>query len=465
MKKLASTALTMVIGAGLLAGCGANNSSDSAANGTNAGDAANASGNSKEPKVVTISVRENTWGARKDNFLEAQKRLNEELKSENVKVNIDWWPGIDDDELILQAQAGKVADVFMNSSVDIGWERDAGLIRDIDWLKDSATFKNVPDSYTNIMKYDGHYYGAIQDMDASPVFISRKALEGIGWTKDQIDGLKAKVDKGEFTFEELVNLADEAKKKNLVKVGFAVEDTRFEGWNYAFGVYNYDAASNKLVLSNKAKDVYSFWSDAVKRGVISEGIADVDTDKAAPMFVKGEIFAEFARTEFYSMMREANGMKDDIQGYDKWFNDNVIWIPVPSAEKGGKPVSYSNPAMIFVGPTVDDAKMPYVERLIEHVLDPDLQINHTIASGKLPVTPEAQEDPRFKEMSFYKDHAYLVDFTKTRPALPDYATFVKGYTLGVDAILTKGKSADEAFDYFSKEVKQNVPADHVEIEK
>jgi inositol-phosphate transport system substrate-binding protein len=464
VKKLAGVALTVVMGVGFLAGCGTKDDAGNSANGANAGNAANGANGSGEAKVVTISVRENTWGARKDNFLEAEKRLNEELKSENVQVKLDWWPGIDDDELVLQAQAGKVADVFINSSVDIGWERDAGLIRDIDWVKDSNVFKNVPASYKDIMDYDGHYYGVIQDMDASPVFISRKALQGIGWTNDQIDGLRAKVDSGEFTFGELVDLADQAKKKNLVKVGFAVEDTRFEGWNYAFGSYNYDAAANKLILSSKAKDVYSFWADAKKRGVIAEGIGDVDTDKAAPMFVKGQVFAEFARTEFYEMMREANGMKDDIEGYDKWFNENVVWTPVPSAEKGGKPVSYSNPAMIFVGAKVDDAKMPYVQRLIEHVMDPDLQVNHTIASGKLPVTPEAQEDPRFKAMSFYKDHAYMVGFTKTRPALPDYATFIKGYTLGIDAILTKGKSADEAYDIFKKEVKQNVPADRVSIE-
>nr|WP_240546453.1 extracellular solute-binding protein [Paenibacillus artemisiicola] len=457
---------------GVLAGCGSSNTADTAngANGADAGGtnaaAGSAGGNaaSAEPKVVTISVRENTWGARKDNFQEAEKRLNEDLKARNVQVKIDWWPGIDDDQLVLQAQAGKVADVFINSSVDIGWERDAGLIRDIDWVKDSKTFKSVPESYTNIMKYDGHYYGAIQDMDASPVFISRKALEGIGWTKDRIDGLKGRVDSGDFTFGDLVDLADQAKKKNLVKTGFAVEDTRFEGWNYAFGSFNYDPEANKLLLSDKAKDVYAFWADVKKRGVIAEGIGDVDTDKAAQMFVKGEIFAEFARTEFYQMMRDANGMKDDIPGYNKWFDENVVWIPVPPAEKGGKPVSYSNPAMMFVGAKVDDEKMPYVQGLIEHVLDPDLQINHTLASGKLPVTPEAQEDPRFKEMPFYKDHAYLVEFTKTRPALPDYATFVKGYTLGVDAILTKGASAEDAFALFEKDVKQNVPADRVTIQ-
>ena len=142
----------------------------------------------------------------------------------------------------------------------------------------------------------------------------------------------------------------------------------------------------------------------------------------------------------------------------------MVWIPIPSAVKGGKPVSYSNPAMIFVGSQVDDAKMPYVQRLIEHVLDPDLQINHTIISGKLPVTPEAQEDPRFQDMTFYKDHAYLVEFTKTRPALPDYSTFMKGYTLGVDAILTQNKSADEALDIFKEEVQQNIPADRVVIQ-
>lgn len=458
MKKLTSTALSVIISVGLLAGCGSNNNSDSGQTSVNGTD------KEAKPKVVTISVRENTWGARKDNFIEAEKRLNDELKAENVQVKIDWWPGIGDDELILQSQAGKTADIFINSSVDIGWQRDAALIRDIDWVQNSEVFKNVPESYTDIMKYDGHYYGVIQDMDASPVFISRKALQGLGWTNEQMDGLKGRVDSGDFTFADLVNLADEAKKQNLVKVGFAVEDTRFEGWNYAFGNYNYNAEQNKMVLAPQTKDVYAFWSDAVKRGVINEGIGDVDTDKAAPMFVKGEIFAEFARTEFYQMMREANGMKDDIEGYNTWFNENVVWIPVPSATKGGKPVSYGNPAMIYVGPTVDDSEMPYVQKLIEHVMAPDLQVNHTIASGKLPVTPEAQEDERFKSMEFYKDHAYMIEFTRTRPAQPDYAIFTKAYTLGVDAILTKGKSADEAYELFKKDAKQNVPADHLIIE-
>ncbi|WP_172199710.1 extracellular solute-binding protein [Saccharibacillus qingshengii] len=452
MKKLVLGALGLVLGTGLLAGCSADNE---------AAEAASADGKTKQ---ITISVRESTWGARKDNFIEAEKRLNEDLKAEGVEVKIDWWPGIGDDELILQAQAGKVADIFMNSSVDIGWELNAGIIREIDWVKDSAVFKDVPESYTDIMKYDGHYYGAIQDMDASPVFISRQALEGLGWTAAEIDGLRGRVDAGDFTFGDLEQLAEQAKQKNLVKMGFAVEDTRFEGWNYAFGNYNYNAEQNKMVLTGKTKNVYDFWADAVSRGVIDKSIGEIGTDKAAPMFVKGEIFAEFARTEFYQLMREAKGMQEDTEGFDKWFNENVVWIPIPSAEKGGKPVSYSNPAMIYVGPSVDDEKMPYVQKLIEHVLDPDLQINHTLASGKLPVTPEAQEDERFKKLDFYKDHAYLLELTRTRPAQPDYATYTQAYVLGVDAILTKGQTAEQAYELFRKDAQQNVPSDRLLIE-
>ncbi|WP_171056379.1 hypothetical protein [Paenibacillus sinopodophylli] len=459
MKKLALGLVSVMTSMTLLAGCSTGSNTGAAANG-----GTDASSNGDKMKEVVISVRENTWGARKDNFVEAEKRLNEELKSENVQIKIDWWPGIGDDELILQAQANKVADVFINSSVDIGWQLNAGLIRDVDWVGTSDVFKNMPESYNNIMKYEDHYYGVIQDMDASPVFISRKALEGLGWTAAQIDELKARVDAGSFTFGELVDLADEAAKQKLVKVGFGVEDTRFEGWNYTFDNYNYNAAENKMVLSKNTEKVYEFWQDAKQRGVVTEGIAEIDTDKAAELFIKGELFAEFARTEFYQVMRTQLGMDEDLAGYEAWFKENAIWIPVPSVEQGGKPVSYSNPALIYVGAKVDDEKMPYVQKLIERVLDADLQINHTLKSGKLPVTAAAQEDPRFQEMSFYKDHAYLIEFTKTRPAQMDYAVYMKSFTLGIDAILTKGQTAAQAFELFQKDVKQNVPADSLIVE-
>ena len=276
-------------------------------------------------------------------------------------------------------------------------------------------------------------------------------------------GLKEKVDNGEFIMSDLVDAAEEALNKGLVDTGFAVEDTRFEGWTMAHGYDNYDEKENKLVVNEKAKDVYSFWKDAFDRGVISEGVGSLDTEMSAAKAVNNEIFAAFARSEYYRMIADELGMKTTDQKYQDWFNENLIWIPVPSAIKGGQAASYSNPGMLFVGSDVDEEKMPYVQRYIELMLTPELQVNHTINSGKLPVTPEALEQV-VETLPFYADHYYLTDFTKVRSPHSDYAVLVEGYTMGVDSILTKGASADEAYETYIKEAQQNVPGDRLIIE-
>jgi len=415
-----------------------------------------------EMKTITITRRLAEWGARDANFDEALVRLNKELEGQNVQVVVEEWPKVDDDELLLQGQAGKKADIFINSSVDIGWELEAGLIKEVDWVKDSELFSTTSDNLMNIMYYDGHYYGVLQDMDTSPVFLCRSTLKSLGMTDTDIDGLRDKVNNGEFVLSDLVDLAKQAMDQGLVDIGFAVEDKRFEGWKYAYGVYNYDLDQNKLVFDETAvKNLFGFWEDAYNKGVINESIGDIGTDLSAPKFVEGKVFASFARTEYYSELRAAKGMENDTSGFDKWFNENVVWIPVPSATEGGNPVSYSNPAMIFVGADVDDEKMPYVQRLIELMMSPDLQIEHTLLSGKLPVTPEAYTDERFQNMSYYKDQMYMTEFTSVRAPHPYYARFIEGYLTGVDTILVGKKDANAAFEAYLADTKQYIPDDNI----
>ena len=415
-----------------------------------------------EKKTITITRRVAEWGARDNNFKEALKRLNEELAGENVEVVMEEWPKVDDDELLLQGQAGRKADIAINSSVDMGWELEAGLIREIDWVKDSELFQTTSENLMNIMYYNGHYYGVLQDMDTSPVFLYRPTLEQLGMSDADIDGLRDKVNQGEFILSDLVDLAKKAMDQGLVEVGFAAEDKRFQGWQYAYGNYNYDLQENKLVFDqNAVKQLYGFWKDAYDKGVISESIGDLGTDLSAPKFVEGKVFASFARTEYYSKLKTAKGMEDNSAGFDQWFNENVVWIPVPSATKGGSPVSYSNPAMIFVGADVDDEKMPYVQRLIELMMSPDLQIEHTLVSGKLPVTPEAYTDERFQSMNYYKDQMYMTDYTSARAPHAYYARFIEGYLTGVDTILVAKKDATAAYDAYLADTKQYIPEDAI----
>lgn len=416
-----------------------------------------------EAKEITITVRKNDWGGRATSFEEAAVRLNEELEAagENTHVTIDWWEPIGDDELVLQAQAGRIADVFLNSSVDIGWEIEAGLIQPIDWVADSEVFEGVSDKIMSMMYFNGHYYGVLQDMDASPIFINKNILKNMGMTDDEIAQLVTDINAGNYTMGQLVDLAQQAMEVGGAKYGFCVEDKRFEGWQGSASWTNYDATANKLVFDETAiRKLYSFWKDAFDKGVISEGIGDIDTDMSAQLMIDNEAFCVFARSEFYRIMADLKGMKISDEAYQTWFNDNFVWSYIPSMDEGGAVTSFSNPAMLYVGADVDAEKMPYVLRYLELMLSPDLQFNHTINSGKLPVTPAAL-DLVMETLPFYADHYVMTSFTRVRSPINDYATLISGYTLGVDAILIEGADVDTAYEYFLNDAQQNIEADNI----
>ena len=414
-------------------------------------------------KEITITVRKNDWGGRATSFEEAEKRLNEELaaKGEKTTVKVDWWESIGDDELALQAQAGHIADVFLNSSVDIGWELEAGLIQPIDWVKDSEVFKGASQKLMDIMFYDGHYYGVLQDMDASPIFINKNILKKMGKADEEIAQLVSDINGGKFSMPQLIDLAQAAMKDGGAKYGFLVEDVRFEGWQGAADWDNYDLEQNKLIFDEAAiKKLYGFWKDAYDKGVIKEGIGDIDTDMSSQLMINSEVFCVFARSEFYRIMADAKGMKISDKEYQDWFNENLTWSVIPSIDEGGPVTSFSNPAMLYVGASVDAEKMPYVQRYLELMLSPDLQYNHTINSGKLPVTPSALELV-MKDLPFYADHYFMTGFTRVRAAINDYATLIKGYTLGVDAILIENADVETAYNYFVNDAKQNIEPDSI----
>ena len=414
---------------------------------------------------LTITVRKNEWGGRAKSFEEAEVRLNEELaaKGEDVVVKVDWWESIGDEELLLQGQAGRKADIFLNASVDIGWQIEAGLIQPIDWVGESDVFEGASKQMMDIMFYDGHYYGVLQDMDASPVFINKNILRNIGMNDEEIAKLVEDINSGSYTLLQLVDLAQKGMVNGGAKYGFLAEDARFEGWQYASGWRNYNLNEIKLVFSEEPiRKVYGFWKDAYDKGVIKEGLNDIEIEMTAQMMIDNEVVCVFARSEFYRIMADLMDMKINDKAYQDWFNDNFAWSTVPSID-GGYPVSFSNPAMLYVGADVDEEKMPYVRRYLELMLSPDLQYNHTINSGKLPVTPSAL-DLVIKDLPFYADHYFMTEFTRVRAPINDYATLIKGYILGVDAILVDNADIDRAFDYFYNDAKQNIEPDNIIFE-
>lgn len=447
--------LTLVLGA-----CSANNNT-----GEQTASAADVQQNAGAKETIKISVGEDDYGARMLNYAAAFKALNAELVAEgkNVEVVEDILPAVGDDELVLQAQAGQWRDISMNSSLDIGWELDAGLIQPIDWLKESEVFKTLPQNLWDIMEYQGHVYGAIQDMDASPLYINKTALKALGWSDADIKGLPDRVLKGDFTMDDMLNIATEAVEKKVTKYGLvsdgldniSVQDIN----NQIMGFEPYDQEQSKVIFDKKGiTDTYNFWKKGIDSGAITKDFAALE-DVGFGYFVNGDVMFFIGGTGSYNNMKEAYGKSD--KEFEDWFYANNTFSLIPAGIKGGKPGSLANPRLYYVSSKVDEKKMPYVQRIIELAMAPNLQMDHTLATGKLPVTRSGQDDPRFSDSRFLNDVAYMLDYTKVRPPHLAYPSYLQQQIKGLEALMVKGATVEEAYALFEGNYKQGVEQDQV----
>jgi len=457
--------LTALILTTVLSGCGSSN--NNAVNNVSEVPTSAAGGSSNGPKeTISINIGEDDYGARMTNYEAAFKALNEELAAQgkNVEVKANILPSVGDDELILQAKAGNNRDIFMNSSVDIGWELDAGLIQPMDWLKESEVFKDLPANLWDVMTYQGHIYGAIQDMDVGPMFVFKPALKQLGWTEDQIASLPELVKAGEFSLDDVLQLGAEAVKQKVTKYGLVCDG--IDGCQQAINLVRHDGVSgyydintNKMIV-DKAKiiDSFSFWSEGLKNGVITKDFPALE-DVLWDYFYKGESLFLISGMSAYRYMKEASGLSD--ADFEKWFYDNIAVTMTPAGHKGGKPGSQANPRLYYTGAKADAAKLPYIQRVIELALDPKLQMDHTVKSGKLPVTKSAQEDPRFKSYKYLSDVAYMLDYTTVRPPAPAYQDYRSLFIKAIENIVIKGNVPEKSYNFLVDNLKQSVGEDKV----
>jgi len=110
---------------------------------------------------------------------------------------------------------------------------------------------------------------------------------------------------------------------------------------------------------------------------------------------------------------------------------------------------------------VDEKKLPYVQRIIELAMAPNLQMDHTVASGKLPVTKDARNDPRFQDNKFIQDVSYMLEYTSVRPPHLGYPDYRDMYKKGIETLLAKNGTPEQAYEFFYSNFKQAMADDQV----
>ena len=171
-----------------------------------------------EEVVVKLWARADRSGPlRAGNIVAAADVLNMALKAtgsdKTVKVEVFEGPatGYDADALdILKASSvDRGPDVYVAAHEWVGEFAKSGYAMDLEAFikKNQWAFADVIPVLWESAKYQGKVYAVPQDSEIRMFFYNKDMLRKIGKSEDFVNGLPAMVEKGEFTMQDLSNLA------------------------------------------------------------------------------------------------------------------------------------------------------------------------------------------------------------------------------------------------------------------
>src|SRR5947207_15970029 len=209
---------------------------------------------------------------RATNLVSAGDTLNKMLAAINsdkrvkIELNETNATGYDDDALdLLKAFAvDKGPDIFVLAHEWTGAFAEAGYALKLDEhiAKNPELYGDIIGPLWQATTYKGARYGVPQDSEVRMFFLNNDKLRKMGMSDKDIAALPAKVDAGEFTMNDLCDLAGQAVSKGAVKYGILHRPNAgpdFQMLTEAFGDEPYDKQSGKLQTSKSALRGFYTW--------------------------------------------------------------------------------------------------------------------------------------------------------------------------------------------------------------
>jgi inositol-phosphate transport system substrate-binding protein len=114
--------------------------------------------------------------------------------------------------------------------------------------------------------------------------------------------------------------------------------------------------------------------------------------------------------------------------------ENVGYMLIPAAQKGGKPTTLSHPVGYMVTSSAKNPELAF--RVIANATTPELHSKHAVESAHSAILKTQLNDPTYKQDRFLLDTTYMAEFTNFIPNHPKYGPY--------DEVLFRLLSAVEA---------------------
>ncbi len=387
------------------------------------------------------------------------------LGLETIQDDADW--GDYKTEFELASQAGQAPDIVCSGHEHIGDWATAGYLVDLtDQLGDYPEFADVIESLWTATELDDKRWGVPQDAEARPMYYSKILLKELGWSDEDIDGLAGKVASGEFTFQDMFDVAQEAVEAGIVEEGDGWWHRPTNGPDFLYYYYGAggevqeEGVDGLIFDTEAAQKVYELIYDASQtRKIIRPNKLDGDWDfhkDYTSLFDK--VMFVFEGTWRWAGWH--TGYLMDVGGED-YLWENVGFAPIPANEDGtGEPVTLTHPLVYMVSSQSENPDLALL--LISKATVKELNTDYAVASGHLGVLESQADYPPYMAAKFLSATLPLLEYTTFLPNSPYWSAYSEAYYQGIQAVESGDLTPEEAVEFVVDRI-QNELGDNVKI--
>jgi len=101
--------------------------------------------------------------------------------------------------------------------------------------------------------------------------------------------------------------------------------------------------------------------------------------------------------------------------------DNVGFMLIPAAQKGGKPTTLTHPLAYMVTGNSKNQELAF--RVIAAATTPELNSRHSVESAHLAILKSQEKDPTYQANKFLLAAGYMLDYTTFAPNHPKFGSY------------------------------------------
>jgi inositol-phosphate transport system substrate-binding protein len=387
---------------------------------------------------------------RKSNLVEGARRLNLEAAARRqVDLQADFATTNNDayaKKLVFAFAAGRGPDIVCGGHELVGQLAPAGYLAPLDRLlarRESFRRDFFPILW-DAMSHGGRVYAVPQDNEVRLTYLRKDVLRRMGWSEARIDELPRLVEAGQFTLDDLADLAEQAVRSGAVAPGHGVWHRNRLGFDWLQFPLAYGGPlgeSGHLALSRAAaRRTFALFDRLTDGGATPAGMMSYSNRTAYAGFLDGRILAYLTGGSWHKReWQESFGLREED------FRRLVAFFPIPAGARGGRPVSISHPFACMVSATAPDVELAF--RVIERSIDPDLDVGHALGSSHLVVRQSSSRDPAYRADPFLARMIDLLRFSRLAPNHPKLTRYQRVLFDAIRGVEVGALDRDQALDF------------------